>query len=76
LQNIRRLLELTEKYISTVEESHPVPRTILPHGMSFRGESLCLHIKAEESKNEFDIQVRPFLLEIKTNIENVLGIGS
>ena len=56
-RNIRRLLELTEKYISTVEEAHPVPRTILPHGMSFRGESLCLHVKAEESKTEFDLQV-------------------
>ena len=60
LQHIGRLLELVEKYISTVEESHPVPRTILPHGLSFKGEPLALHIKAEETKAEFDLQVWNF----------------
>jgi hypothetical protein len=51
------LLELVEKYISTVEESHPVSRTILPHGLSFRGEPLLLHIKVEETKMDIEIMV-------------------
>jgi len=61
LQNIGRLLELTEKYVSTVEESHPTSRTILPHGLSFKGEPLNLHIVAEESKTELDLQVTQLL---------------
>lgn len=57
LRRVARLLELVEKYISTVEESHPVSRTILPHGLSFRGEPLLLHIKVEETKMDIEIMV-------------------
>ena len=57
LRRVARLLELVEKYISTVEESHPVSRTILPHGLSFRGEPLVLHIKVEETKMDVEIMV-------------------
>lgn len=57
LQRVARLLELVEKYISTVEESHPVSRTILPHGLSFKGEPLILRIKVEETKTDIEIKV-------------------
>ena len=57
LQHIRRLLELVEKYISVIEETHPAPRTVLPHGLSFKGEPIGLHIKTEDSKTDIDLQV-------------------
>jgi len=57
LQHIRRLLELVEKYISVIEETHPAPRTFLPHGLSFKGEPIGLHIKTEDSKTDIDLLV-------------------
>jgi hypothetical protein len=51
------LLELVEKYISVIEETHPAPRTILPHGLSFKGEPIGLHIKTEDSKTDIDLLV-------------------
>jgi hypothetical protein len=51
------LLELVEKYISVIEETHPAPRTILPHGLSFKGETIGLHIKTDDSKTDIDLLV-------------------
>lgn len=57
LQHIRRLLELVEKYISVIEETHPAPRTILPHGLAFKGEPIGLYVKTEDSKTDIDLVV-------------------
>ena len=55
--NIERLLLIAERYIVTVEELHTAPRTILPHGASFQGQPLAIHVICESTKSEFTIQV-------------------
>ncbi|GIY96412.1 ubiquitin carboxyl-terminal hydrolase 24 [Caerostris extrusa] len=39
-QSICRLLQIAERYISSIEENHASPRTILPHGTSFYWTSI------------------------------------
>ncbi|GFQ83735.1 ubiquitin carboxyl-terminal hydrolase 24 [Trichonephila clavata] len=51
-QSICRLLQIAERYISSIEESHVSPRTILPHGTSFIGHPLLLKICMDASKEE------------------------
>ncbi|XP_015922706.1 ubiquitin carboxyl-terminal hydrolase 24 [Parasteatoda tepidariorum] len=51
-QNICRLLQTAERYISSIEENHPTPRTILSHGTSFVGHPLLLKICIESTKEE------------------------
>ncbi|KFM65449.1 Ubiquitin carboxyl-terminal hydrolase 24, partial [Stegodyphus mimosarum] len=52
-QNICRLLQIAERYISSIEESHLSPRTILPHGTSFLGHPLLLKICIDSTKEEY-----------------------
>uniref|UniRef100_T1IKX5 ubiquitinyl hydrolase 1 n=1 Tax=Strigamia maritima TaxID=126957 RepID=T1IKX5_STRMM len=56
LQNIRRLLMIAERYVSTIEENHSAPRTILPHGAAFQGHPISMHVViCEGTKQEFTI---------------------
>ena len=52
MQKIRRLLLLAERYVSTIEETHPAKRTILPHAASFFGRAIKIKIMTEGSKKE------------------------
>ncbi|XP_014661859.1 PREDICTED: ubiquitin carboxyl-terminal hydrolase 24-like [Priapulus caudatus] len=54
LQNIERLLLIAERYVTTVEDHH-VPRTILPHALSFHGHPVALHVACDAPKHEFSI---------------------
>ncbi|KAI9556016.1 hypothetical protein GHT06_018579 [Daphnia sinensis] len=78
LQHIRRLLELVERYISVIEESHPAPRTILPHGLSFKGEPIGLHIKTEDSKTDIDLLVHSHetVWAVKQKIASLLRLNA
>lgn len=66
--HIRRLLELVEKYVSIIEETHPAPRSILPHGLAFKGEPIGLHIRTEDSKTDIDLLVNRTLVLKLTSI--------
>lgn len=55
MQKIRRLLLLAERYVSTIEETHPAKRTILPHAASFHGRAIKIKIITEGSKNDFTV---------------------
>ena len=63
LQGIERLLLIAERYITTVEELHVSPRTILPQGSSFQGTPVSLYVVSESPKMDFVIKVT-FLCKI------------
>ncbi|KAK1897205.1 Ubiquitin carboxyl-terminal hydrolase 24, partial [Dissostichus eleginoides] len=54
---IERLLLLAERYVITIEDLYSVPRTILPHGASFNGHPVALHITYESTKDTFTLEV-------------------
>ncbi|ELT87807.1 hypothetical protein CAPTEDRAFT_215538 [Capitella teleta] len=56
LLNIERLLLIAERYIMSVEEFHTAPRTISPHGASFQGRPLTLHVVCDAHKQEFSVE--------------------
>ncbi|KAM4629624.1 ubiquitin carboxyl-terminal hydrolase 24 isoform 3-T3 [Polymixia lowei] len=53
---IERLLLLAERYVITIEDLYSVPRTILPHGASFNGHPVTLHITYESTKDTFALE--------------------
>ncbi|KAM6921458.1 ubiquitin carboxyl-terminal hydrolase 24 isoform 3-T3 [Xenentodon cancila] len=53
---IERLLLLAERYVITIEDMYSVPRTILPHGASFNGHPVTLHITYESTKDTFALE--------------------
>uniref|UniRef100_A0A673MZ36 Ubiquitin carboxyl-terminal hydrolase 24 n=1 Tax=Sinocyclocheilus rhinocerous TaxID=307959 RepID=A0A673MZ36_9TELE len=53
---IERLLLLAERYVITIEDLYSVPRTILPHGASFHGHPVALHITYESTKDTFTLE--------------------
>ncbi|XP_028817088.1 ubiquitin carboxyl-terminal hydrolase 24 isoform X1 [Denticeps clupeoides] len=54
---IERLLLLAERYVITIEQDlYSVPRTILPHGASFHGHPVTLHITYESTKDTFTLE--------------------
>nr|XP_023674608.1 ubiquitin carboxyl-terminal hydrolase 24 isoform X1 [Paramormyrops kingsleyae] len=53
---IERLLLLAERYVITIEDLYSVPRTILPHGASFNGHPVILHITYESTKDTFTLE--------------------
>ncbi|KAK1795882.1 hypothetical protein P4O66_008991 [Electrophorus voltai] len=53
---IERLLLLAERYVITIEDLHSVPRTILPHGASFNGHPVTLHVTYESTKDTFTLE--------------------
>ncbi|XP_029904790.1 ubiquitin carboxyl-terminal hydrolase 24 isoform X2 [Myripristis murdjan] len=53
---IERLLLLAERYVITIEDLYSVPRTILPHGASFNGHPVSLHITYESTKDTFTLE--------------------
>jgi hypothetical protein len=57
MQRIRRLLLLAERYVSTIEATHPSNRSILPHAAMFRGRPLRIKIIYDTKKEEFTIEV-------------------
>ncbi len=57
IQKIRRLIHLSERYVSSVEESHVGNRTILPHAASFHGQPVRIKVVFEPKKDEFVIDV-------------------
>ena len=60
LQKIRRLIQLAERYVSSVEEAHSGNRVILPHAASFHGQPVRIKVIMEPKKDEFNIDVRFF----------------
>ncbi|XP_035031705.1 ubiquitin carboxyl-terminal hydrolase 24 isoform X5 [Hippoglossus stenolepis] len=53
---IERLLLLAERYVLTIEDMYSVPRTILPHGASYNGHPVTLHITYESTKDTFTLE--------------------
>uniref|UniRef100_A0A8C5GXH0 ubiquitinyl hydrolase 1 n=1 Tax=Gouania willdenowi TaxID=441366 RepID=A0A8C5GXH0_GOUWI len=53
---IERLLLLAERYVITIEDMYSVPRTILPHGASFNGHPVTLHVTYESTKDTFTLE--------------------
>ncbi|XP_063056881.1 ubiquitin carboxyl-terminal hydrolase 24 isoform X4 [Engraulis encrasicolus] len=53
---IERLLLLAERYVITIEDLYSVPRTILPHGASFHGHPVSLHVTYESTKDTFTLE--------------------
>ncbi|XP_058493383.1 ubiquitin carboxyl-terminal hydrolase 24 isoform X7 [Solea solea] len=53
---IERLLLLAERYVITIEDMYSVPRTILPHGASYNGHPVTLHITYESTKDTFSVE--------------------
>lgn len=55
LQIMRRLIHLAERYISSVEETHPGCRTIYPHATTFFGHPFKIKVVYETKKEELVI---------------------
>uniref|UniRef100_A0A3Q4AJ23 Ubiquitin carboxyl-terminal hydrolase 24 n=1 Tax=Mola mola TaxID=94237 RepID=A0A3Q4AJ23_MOLML len=53
---IERLLLLAERYVITIEDMYSVPRTILPHGASYNGHPVTLHVTYESTKDTFTLE--------------------
>ena len=62
MQRIRRLLLLGERYVSTIEATHPSNRSILPHAAMFRGRPLRIKIFHDTKKEEFTLEVIKHIL--------------
>lgn len=56
IQHIRRVLVLAERYVSCIEEQHPGPRSLPPHGASFTGTPVILHITCDSNKMDINIE--------------------
>ncbi|KAK7081025.1 Ubiquitin carboxyl-terminal hydrolase 24 [Halocaridina rubra] len=56
IQHIRRVLVLAERYVSNIEELHPGPRSLPPHGTSFTGIPLILGVTCESNKMDIKIE--------------------
>ena len=57
LQMIRRLINLAERYVKAVEESHPGNRNLRPHATTFYGPPIQIKVIYESKKDEFMIMV-------------------
>lgn len=44
-------------FLSREQDMYSVPRTILPHGASFNGHPVTLHITYESTKDTFTLEV-------------------
>lgn len=58
LQQTTRVLHLAERYISTIEETYPTKRRIMPHAATFHGRRVVIKILTENKKEENSIEVR------------------
>ena len=58
LQMIRRLINMAERYVSAVEESHLGNRNLRPHATTFYGPPIQIKVIYESKKDEFMIEVR------------------
>lgn len=59
LLRLNRLLLLTERYISNIEEAYGSNRTMVPHAASFHGTPITIAVHNEVKKEEFLLQVLP-----------------
>ncbi|XP_071490931.1 ubiquitin carboxyl-terminal hydrolase 24-like [Diadema antillarum] len=82
LLEIERLLQLAETYVVTVEDQFTSPRTILPHGASFQGHTITMHVACTDAhRTEFVVvghsnetlqSVRSKIAQrLKTTLDNV-----
>ena len=62
LQQTTRILHLTERYISGIEQGYPSARVILPHAASYHGRAVRVKVSVHMKKEEFVIEVRSILL--------------
>ena len=53
--------------MTTVEDQHNYPRTILAHGAAFQGQPLSLFVTCEAPKMDFNISVSTELTKAETN---------
>ncbi|KAG7165384.1 Ubiquitin carboxyl-terminal hydrolase 24-like 1 [Homarus americanus] len=56
IQHIRRVLVLAERYVSSIEEQHPAPRSLPPHGASFTGMPVILHVSCDSNKMDMNFE--------------------
>ncbi len=54
---VSRLLLLAERYVSTIESTHPCQRNLPPHAETFRGRPLKIKVVHENRKEEIDFEV-------------------
>jgi len=55
-QTIERILNVVYQYITDIEMLHAEPRSLLPHGESFRGTPITLEVRCETNKQDFVLQ--------------------
>ncbi|KAK4305331.1 hypothetical protein Pmani_022773 [Petrolisthes manimaculis] len=56
VQHMRRVLVLAERYISCIEDQHPGPRSLPPHGASFTGTPVFLTLSCDTMKMELNLE--------------------
>lgn len=57
IQHIRRVLVLAERYICSIEEQHPSPRSLPPHGSSFTGTPVMLYVTCDSNRMDVNLEV-------------------
>ncbi|KAK8401660.1 hypothetical protein O3P69_001054 [Scylla paramamosain] len=56
IQHIRRVLVLAERYICSIEEQHPGPRYLPPHGSSFTGTPVILYVTCDSIRMDVTLE--------------------
>lgn len=56
IQHIRRVLVLAERYICCIEEQHPSPRSLPPHGSSFTGTPVMLYVTCDSIRMDVNLE--------------------
>lgn len=64
---------LAERYISCIEDQHPGPRSLPPHGASFTGTPVFLTLSCDTMKIELNLEVCDIQLfcGIKGNVHEI-----
>ena len=60
LRNVARVFQLLEAYVSSIEETFPGERSILPHGASYHGSSVEIRVYNDNSREEYTVHVRSY----------------
>lgn len=58
------------------QDLYSVPRTILPHGASFHGHPVTLHITYESTKDTFTLEVTPHTHFLETKLPFRLALAT
>ena len=72
-RGLSRLLSLVRAYIEKIEGLYTEPRSILPHGATFRGAPLTVSVQHESAEEPLSVQVRT---ELRTDGQMGWGIWS